>query len=58
MNFLGIGPLELLFAFIILLLLFGPRDLVAMGKKFAEFIRKMRDSEIWTASTYIKSGHP
>lgn len=48
MDIFGIGPTEFLFVIIILLLVFGPKDLVQLGRRSGQFIRKLRESETWT----------
>lgn len=47
MEFLGIGPLEFLLIFILALMLLGPRDMVASARKFAQWIRKITQSDFW-----------
>jgi Sec-independent protein translocase protein TatA len=47
MEFLGIGPLELLFVVIIALLLFGPKDMVKAGRTMGGVLRKIVTSEGW-----------
>jgi Sec-independent protein translocase protein TatA len=47
MEFLGIGPLELLLIFVLALILLGPKDMVATAKKAAAAIRKLTQSEVW-----------
>lgn len=47
MEFLGIGPLELLFFVIIALLLFGPQDMVKAGRTIGRFLRRIVLSEEW-----------
>ncbi len=46
MDFLGIGPLEFVFIIIIMIIVFGPKDLVATGKKMGDTIRKVTNSDI------------
>ncbi len=53
MEFLGIGPVELLFVVIILLLVMGPTDLVEFASKLGTNIRKMRQSPTW--NTIVKT---
>jgi sec-independent protein translocase protein TatB len=47
MDFLGIGPLELLLVFVLALILLGPRDMVNTARKAAEAIRKVTQSDFW-----------
>ena len=47
MDFLGIGPLELLFIFIIALIIFGPKDIVKAGQTAGKFLRKIVTSAGW-----------
>ena len=49
MEFLGIGPLELLLIFVIILLILGPKDMIKTGNTIGEFIRKVLKSEGWQA---------
>lgn len=47
MDFLGIGPLELVFILIIALVIFGPDELVNVGKTIGEFLRNLVTSPGW-----------
>jgi Sec-independent protein translocase protein TatA len=47
MDFLGIGPLELLLIFVLALILLGPKEMVSTSKKAAEAIRKITQSDFW-----------
>ena len=47
MDFLGIGPGELLLIFVILLLVLGPKDMVKAANTAGEFIRKVLSSDTW-----------
>ena len=47
MELLGIGPLELIFVLLIVLLVLGPDDLVSTGKKIGRFMRTVSRSETW-----------
>jgi Sec-independent protein translocase protein TatA len=49
MDFLGIGPLELLLIFVVILLVLGPKDMVKAGNTIGEFIRKVMKSDSWQA---------
>lgn len=45
LNLFGIGPLELVFFIILLLLLFGPNDLVRMARNIGRFLSRLVRSE-------------
>ena len=47
MDFLGIGPLELIIVFIIILLILGPNEMVKTGKTIGEIVRKITRSDEW-----------
>ena len=47
MEFLGIGPLELLLIFVLALILLGPKEMVGTARKAAEAIRKITRSDFW-----------
>jgi Sec-independent protein translocase protein TatA len=47
MNFLGIGPLELVFIGLLLLVIFGPKDLQKAGKSMGQTLRKIVRSDMW-----------
>jgi len=49
MDFLGIGPLELIGIFLILFIVMGPGDLVKMGATFGRALRNLRQSDTWKA---------
>jgi Sec-independent protein translocase protein TatA len=49
MDFLGIGPLELIMIFIIILLVLGPTDMIKAGRTIGNFIRKLSTSDSWRA---------
>jgi Sec-independent protein translocase protein TatA len=49
MDFLGIGPLELLFIVIIALIVLGPKDMVKAGKTIGRTLRKIVTSPNWRA---------
>jgi Sec-independent protein translocase protein TatA len=49
LNLLGIGPLELAFVFILLLLLFGPRDIARMARDAGRLINRFTRSENYQA---------
>ena len=47
MDFLGIGPLEVLFVLLIALIVFGPKDIVKAGQTMGRFLRKLVISPSW-----------
>ena len=49
MDFLGIGPLEVLFILILALIIFGPKDIVKAGESTGRFLRKLVKSPGWRA---------
>ncbi len=53
MEIFGIGPLELLLIFIIMMIVLGPGEMVKGAKKLAEWIRKVRQSDLWKTSKEI-----
>jgi Sec-independent protein translocase protein TatA len=59
MEFLGIGPLELLFIILIALLILGPKDLEKTGKSIGKGLSKLVKSDTWKtvrqASEKVKS---
>lgn len=51
MDILGIGPLELIFIFIIALIVLGPSDMVKAGRTIGKFLRQIVTSPTWHAVT-------
>jgi len=49
MDILGIGPLELLFIFVIVLIVLGPRDMVKTGQQIGNFLGNLMRSDFWKA---------
>ena len=47
MNFLGIGPLELVLFVLIALVVLGPNDIVKVSKNLGNWIKKVRKSDTW-----------
>ena len=47
MDILGIGPLELLFIFLIALIILGPKDMVKAGRTIGSFLRKIITNPTW-----------
>ena len=56
MDFLGVGPLEIIFILIIALVIFGPNDIVRAGKTLGSFMRKVVSSEGWRAFQQASKG--
>jgi len=48
MNILGIGPLELIFIVIIMILVLGPQQMVVTARKAGALIRKIVKSPMWS----------
>jgi Sec-independent protein translocase protein TatA len=47
MNFLGVGPLELLILAVIALLVLGPKGMTDLGHKTGRLIHKITRSPLW-----------
>jgi len=47
MELFGVGPLELIFIIIIVLLILGPKDMVKTGRTIGQFLRKTIFSPTW-----------
>jgi Sec-independent protein translocase protein TatA len=47
MQIFGIGPLELLFILVIMILVLGPRGMVKAARESGKYIRKVTRSPIW-----------
>ena len=47
MDFLGIGPLELIFILIIALIVLGPKDMVKTGRTIGKFLRSIVQSPVF-----------
>jgi sec-independent protein translocase protein TatB len=45
MEFLGVGPLELVFILLLILLVFGPKDIARMARSIGHFLNRMYRSE-------------
>ena len=56
MDFLGIGPLEIVFIVIIALIIFGPNDIIRAGKSMGRFMRKVVTSDAWRAFQQASKG--
>ena len=53
MNFLGVGPLELILVLLVMFLVIGPKDMAKTGKKFGRFLSTVRKSELWSGFTRV-----
>ncbi len=47
MNILGVGPLELLFIFLIALIVLGPKDIVKASQTMGRWLRSIVRSDTW-----------
>ncbi len=47
MSFLGIGPMELIFIIIIMILILGPKNMITTAQKLGATMRKIVKSPIW-----------
>jgi Sec-independent protein translocase protein TatA len=47
MEFLGIGPMELVLILIIALIVLGPKDMVKAGNTLGRFVRSIIKSDVW-----------
>jgi len=47
MSFFGIGPMELIFILIIMVLVLGPKNMVISAKKMGITLRKIVKSPLW-----------
>ena len=47
MDFLGVGPMELIFIIIIALVLIGPRDIGKVARSAGRFLNRLYKSETW-----------
>jgi sec-independent protein translocase protein TatB len=47
MEFLGIGPLELILIVVLALIIFGPRDIEKAGKSIGRNLNKLIRSDTW-----------
>lgn len=53
MEVFGIGPLELVLIFLIILVVLGPKEMVTGARKLADWIRKLRQSDLFKTSKEI-----
>ncbi len=56
MEFLGVGPLELLFILLIAIVVLGPTDMVKAGRTLGRFLRKVVTSPTWKAMVETSRG--
>ncbi len=49
MDFLGVGPLEIIFILIIALIVLGPKDMVKAGRTIGRLLRNLVTSPNWRA---------
>jgi Sec-independent protein translocase protein TatA len=56
MDFLNIGPLELIFILIIALIIFGPNDIVKAARSLGSFLRKISTSDGYRAFRQASKG--
>ncbi|MBC8509720.1 MAG: twin-arginine translocase TatA/TatE family subunit [Anaerolineales bacterium] len=56
MDFLGIGPLELVFVLLIALIIFGPKDIIKAGRTVGRFLRTIVKSDSWKAFQEASKG--
>lgn len=54
MNIFGIGPLELLFIFLIALILLGPSDMVQTSRRIGAMMRRFFMSDTWKSMKKIR----
>ncbi|UCF62096.1 MAG: twin-arginine translocase TatA/TatE family subunit [Anaerolineaceae bacterium] len=47
MDFLGVGPMELIFIFIIALVVIGPRDIGKAARSMGRFLNRLYKSDTW-----------
>lgn len=47
MDFLGVGPMELVFIILIALVLLGPRDIGKVARSMGRFLNRLYKSETW-----------
>lgn len=51
MDFLGVGPLEIIFVLIIALLIIGPKDIGKTAHTIGKFLNRLYKSDEWRALT-------
>lgn len=55
MDILGVGPLELLFIFLIALIFLGPTDMVKAGRTLGKFMRQIVTSDAWREISRLRT---
>ena len=53
MEVFGIGPLELVLIFLIMLVVLGPKKMISGARTLADWIRKLRQSDLFKTSKEI-----
>jgi Sec-independent protein translocase protein TatA len=53
MEFLGIGPLELLVILILVMIIFSPKDLAQAGRTMGRFLNQLNRSETWRSMKQV-----
>lgn len=53
MEIFGIGPLELVLIVLIALIVLGPKEMMTTAQKAATWLRKLRNSEIWSSTKEV-----
>lgn len=53
MEIFGIGPLELLLIVLIAIVVLGPKDMMKTAQKAATWLKKLRQSEIWSSTKEV-----
>lgn len=53
MEIFGIGPLELVLIFLIMLIVLGPKEMIRGARKLADWIRRLRKSDLFKTSKEI-----
>ena len=53
MEIFGIGPFELLLIVLIALIVLGPKEMMKTAQKSATWLRKLRNSEIWSSTKEV-----
>jgi sec-independent protein translocase protein TatB len=51
MNFLGVGPLELIFILLIAIIVVGPRDISKTARTLGRYLNRIYRSEAWRTIT-------
>lgn len=51
MNFLGVGPFELIFILLIAIIVVGPRDISKTARTMGQYLNRLYRSEAWRTIT-------